>query len=860
MLNTVVNGFSVSLDGDSILSHPSHPQKPSMSSTPPRLPSQPNMHSKIPPTSLSSLHPYNIASGGVEIVSSSVMDQTGSSNVSSREFSETSSELLGTRAYSQRVLASQYFNASSAAPQTGSHLGVNTFLASQNGNSPIHGLSRQASPHLLQTRNSSLFSPQSSLNSGMSPLHNNAIPSGAFLSINSAPTTLSPGSMHTANIQQGLSQHQQQQSSNNAESRSTTNLFVRRLSADVTEDELKELFTPYGTVINFVLMRNIHTGRSMRKAFVRFSKPEEAQHAMQALNDMKLKGEAISIQWANRQHDTTPAGEERSKIRKVFIRNIPQTVTKEEIEELCRQFGEVSAVSIHPDTVDVQQASNSQQASHAQQHQQSADSLGASPFNNLLRDASDSKLGNPGPVPGTIERKNIAFVLYERDGSAQEAVAKLHNTHPFPDIDDGIPLMVKLSEAKKQRMERKKQATTSSSPSAAVSTSMSSGAANLAGWSSEDPFHHSPLQQQFLRSTSETVTAAGVMAASTNSMYASYSGSATPHSSPSPLPGLQCTAHSPGSQRSSSSQRVASHYSTASQQQQQQQQQVPVATFTGGVAGGTFLANFYDPLSQPQSMLSPAMAPASTAPGVDEDNSLPQGPDDVPSPLFVDSRNVSFARSTSPPYQQFPNTLYPTTAASAGSGTLPALMGMPNGFECVCIDPSGVVTTISGGGRVGPASVAEQMVALSSMLPPGAGEAAAYPAVSTAMGGEGESAAMSQPPSFVPSFFPTVNSSPASTIVHRQASDAAEVKVDGASSYKKHGDEPHMQGQATYETMASMESFYTTVAASFADVQTDFEAASPLHADFVDPVSGSDNDNEDNWDHLNSQQLAALVD
>jgi RNA recognition motif-containing protein len=202
--------------------------------------------------------------------------------------------------------------------------------------------------------------------------------------------------------------------------RSQTNLFVRKLASAVKEKDLKTMFERYGTIMSFALMRDIHTGESLGTAFVRYRTHEEARAAMAGLDGTELYGRPISIQWAKKEHDGTPCGDARRKIHKLFVRNIPLTVTARHLRQVFSQFGSINNVTLHSDTAPA-----------------------------VPRDApADTQAG---------QMRNIAFILFQEDGAAERAVSALHNTCPFPSCE-GIPLMVKLAEDNRDRLGRKQKA------------------------------------------------------------------------------------------------------------------------------------------------------------------------------------------------------------------------------------------------------------------------------------------------------------------------------------------------------------------------------------------------------------------
>ena len=69
----------------------------------------------------------------------------------------------------------------------------------------------------------------------------------------------------------------------------TNKLYVGNLSYSVTNDQLKELFTNYGEVIN----TNIIDGKGF--GFVEMSSQEEAEKAKDGLNDTEFVGRTIKV-------------------------------------------------------------------------------------------------------------------------------------------------------------------------------------------------------------------------------------------------------------------------------------------------------------------------------------------------------------------------------------------------------------------------------------------------------------------------------------------------------------------------------------------------------------------------------------
>jgi len=86
-----------------------------------------------------------------------------------------------------------------------------------------------------------------------------------------------------------------------------TKLYVGNLPFTVTEEAVRNLFAPHGTVEKISLISDRDTGRPRGFGFVEMSN-SDASRAMQALNGKELEGRALKI---NEAQDRPRAGGSR---------------------------------------------------------------------------------------------------------------------------------------------------------------------------------------------------------------------------------------------------------------------------------------------------------------------------------------------------------------------------------------------------------------------------------------------------------------------------------------------------------------------------------------------------------------------
>jgi RNA recognition motif-containing protein len=94
----------------------------------------------------------------------------------------------------------------------------------------------------------------------------------------------------------------------NINNMSNSKLFVGNLTFNTTENDLQDLFSPHGTVVEANLMMDRATGRPRGFGFVTMSTPEEAAAAISALNAKSIDGRALTVNVAKPREERTGGG------------------------------------------------------------------------------------------------------------------------------------------------------------------------------------------------------------------------------------------------------------------------------------------------------------------------------------------------------------------------------------------------------------------------------------------------------------------------------------------------------------------------------------------------------------------------
>jgi len=86
------------------------------------------------------------------------------------------------------------------------------------------------------------------------------------------------------------------------------NIYVGNLAFDVTEDELKEAFAPFGEVTEVRLIMDKYSGKSKGFAFIEMPSKEEAEKAIEEMNGKEMNGRAIAVNIAKPKVDRSSGG------------------------------------------------------------------------------------------------------------------------------------------------------------------------------------------------------------------------------------------------------------------------------------------------------------------------------------------------------------------------------------------------------------------------------------------------------------------------------------------------------------------------------------------------------------------------
>lgn len=157
------------------------------------------------------------------------------------------------------------------------------------------------------------------------------------MSNNSSSSTKSSSPRQTASGDTGDLYDRKSNLSNNMDNK--TNLIVNYLPPNMTQEEVRALFSSIGVVESCKLVRDKTTGESLGYSFVKYLNYPDAEKAIRTLNGLRLQNKTIKVSLAR-------PSSEAIKGANLYICGLPKKMTQMELENLFSQCGKIITARI----------------------------------------------------------------------------------------------------------------------------------------------------------------------------------------------------------------------------------------------------------------------------------------------------------------------------------------------------------------------------------------------------------------------------------------------------------------------------------------------------------------------------------
>ncbi|RXN24530.1 ELAV 1 isoform X3 [Labeo rohita] len=113
-----------------------------------------------------------------------------------------------------------------------------------------------------------------------------------------------------------------------------TNLIINYLPQNMSQEELRSLFSSIGEVESAKLIRDKMAGHSLGYGFVNYVNPSDAERAINTLNGLRLQSKTIKVSFARPSSDSI-------KDANLYISGLPKTMTQKDVEDMFTQYGRI---------------------------------------------------------------------------------------------------------------------------------------------------------------------------------------------------------------------------------------------------------------------------------------------------------------------------------------------------------------------------------------------------------------------------------------------------------------------------------------------------------------------------------------
>ncbi|KAK3711098.1 Protein phosphatase PP2A regulatory subunit B [Vermiconidia calcicola] len=238
-----------------------------------------------------------------------------------------------------------------------------------------------------------------------------------------------------------------------------TNIYVKNIESEVTDEEFRELFARYGDVTSASLAHDNETGKSRGFGFVNFINHEDAAKAVDELHDSDLKGQKLYVGRAQKKHEREEelrkqyeaARQEKSaKYQGVnlYVKNLADEIDDEELRKVFEPYGAITSAKVMRDTspLDGESSSGKEGGEEKKENgeKEEAKEGEKDDVEDLEKKMDTITIGGEKKVLG--KSKGFGFVCFSNPDEATKAVSELNQK-----MIHGKPLYVALAQRKEVR-------------------------------------------------------------------------------------------------------------------------------------------------------------------------------------------------------------------------------------------------------------------------------------------------------------------------------------------------------------------------------------------------------------------------
>jgi len=234
-----------------------------------------------------------------------------------------------------------------------------------------------------------------------------------------------------------------------------TNVYVKNIHTDVTDDEFRDMFEKHGDISSASVARD-DNGKSRGFGFVNFINHEDANVAVDKLHDTDFKGQKLYVGRAQKKHEReeelrkqyeAARVEKASKYQGVnlYVKNLDDDIDDEKLREVFAPFGNITSAKVMRDTLPAERTdspSNKDKDSKDSKDTQETKEEGK----NKEDEEEKEKVVIKGEKKLLGKSKGFGFVCFSNPDEATKAVTEMNQK-----MVQNKPLYVALAQRKDVR-------------------------------------------------------------------------------------------------------------------------------------------------------------------------------------------------------------------------------------------------------------------------------------------------------------------------------------------------------------------------------------------------------------------------
>lgn len=266
-----------------------------------------------------------------------------------------------------------------------------------------------------------------------------------------------------------------------------TNVYVKNIQTDSTDEEFRELFAKYGDITSASLARDQETGKNRGFGFVNFTTHEAAYKAVEELNGKDFKGQDLYVGRAQKKHEReeelrksyeAARMEKASKYQGVnlYVKNLSDDVDDDKLRSIFSEFGPITSAKVMRDAIEAGDEQEDTEGKDKENKKETEETSGDDESGEKKDKKTEKKFG---------KSKGFGFVCFSNPDDATKAVADMNQR-----MIDGKPLYVALAQRKDVRKSQLE-----ASIQARNQIRMQQAAAGMPGHFMQPPVFYAPGQQ-----------------------------------------------------------------------------------------------------------------------------------------------------------------------------------------------------------------------------------------------------------------------------------------------------------------------------------------------------------------------------